>query len=298
MSMEELLEEDCEDEEAATERRRHIEWTAESDPDGNDDDDSSLRQNPWFLDVKSSLRRWRKEVERNLLAMSRGENGKYVEALGAAETEVHFLLQNRLRLERQVQEMEQSVLQMRRRLDLEAARARGQGPGLINPGPGLTNPAEQATRELELVRRVGDLEQEVVRLRNAEPFANTIDFMRAQGEHAVRLRAVKQALLFQAMVYAERAAKEESRITLGSGSVQALPLQERRAVQHLANSLKARSKLYADRAKFTGQELDKVLQSVIGDLEAFERAVKGVLPKKSIMQLLRWGADKDKDSSS
>lgn len=306
VSMEEVLQESQDEGETAEqERRRHIEWTADpatpAEGEGEGEDDSSLSMNPWFADVKSSMRRWRKEVEKNLLTMSRSENGKYVEALGAAETEVHFLLQNRLRLERRVQEMEKSVQQMRRQLDLEAARlqaaaASSQSPQQQQRGQGTSNinvnAAEQAARELELVRRVGDLEQEVVRLRNAEPFANTTEFMRAQGEHAMRLREVKQALLFQAMVYSERAHKEEARITLGSGTVEALPVKERRAVQHLANSLKARAKLYADRARFANQELDKVLQSVIGDLEAFEKAVKHVLPQKSIMALLKWGLDR------
>ena len=271
------------DEEGAAEalgvQRRSHAWETVSQ-ESNEGSEAGISDNPWTQDVKDSLRRWRRDVEKNLLTMSRTENVKYVEALGAAETEIHMMLQNRLRLERHVRDMEKTIALMQRRLDLEG---RGQQ---------VNNPADIAAREGELTRRIGDLEQEVVRLRNAQPFASTTDFMKAQGEHAQRLKTTQLALVFQAMIFAEKAAKEEARITVGSGTVEALPIKERRAIQFLVKSLRTKSKNYADRAKYAQLEMDRVLHSVLGDLEAFEKAVKGVLPKKSILQLLRWGVEK------
>jgi hypothetical protein len=275
------------DEEGAAEalgvQRRSHAWETVSQ-ESNEGSEAGISDNPWTQDVKDSLRRWRRDVEKNLLTMSRTENVKYVEALGAAETEIHMMLQNRLRLERHVRDMEKTIALMQRRLDLEG---RGQQ---------VNNPADTAAREAELTRRVSDLELEVVRLRNAQPFTSTADFMKAQGEHAQRLKTTQLALVFQAMIFAEKAAKEEARITVGSGNVEALPIKERKAIQFLIKSLRTKSKNYADRAKYAQLEMDRVLHSVLSDLEAFEKAVKGVLPKKSILQLLRWGVEKSENT--
>ena len=217
-----------------------------------------------------------------LLNLTRSDNSRYTDALSCAESEMYLMLQSRRQLERRVTDLEKMVGTLQLEKDLMASR--GDGYHLL---------VEATNRERDLRKLVDEQELEILRLRNSAPFSSTNDFMRAQGEHAMRLKAVQKTLLFQSFVYAEKAAKEESRITLGSGSVEPLEAKERKAVQHLVHALRQRSKVYADRAKYADQEMNKVLRSVLNDLESFERAVKSVLPKKSIIALLRYAKEKE-----
>ena len=182
---------------------------------------------------------------------------------------MHLMLLSRRGLEKRVSELERVVATLQLEKDLMASR--GDGYHLL---------VNATNRESELRRIVDEQERELQRLRHAGPFQTTNDFMRAQGDHAQRLKAVQQTLQFQAMVYAEKAAKEEARITLGSGSVE--PLTTKSAKQTaLVKELNNKSKLYRARAGYAGQELDKVLKSVMSDL-GLRKGCKSVLPQKVI----------------
>ena len=258
------------------------ECVGKDDPSTGGEDasvDSVKLQNHWLDEAKRSLRTWRKNVEQSVLNLNRRDSSRYTNALSCAESEMYLMVQSRRGLERRVAELEKSIVTLQLEKDLMASH--GEGYHLL---------VEATNRERELRRTIDEQGAEIERLRHAGPFQTTNDFMRAQGDHALRLKAVQQTLRFQAMVYAEKAAKEEARITLGSGSVQPLDLKERKAVQLLVRALKHKSKVYDDRARYAGQELNKVLKSVLSDLEAFEQAIKSVLPQKSIIALLRYAS--------
>ena len=69
--------------------------------------------------------------------------------------------------------------------------------------------------------------------------------------------------------------------------------KETKAVKHLVKALRKQGELYRERAQYAKQEREKVLGSILKDIESFESCVKPVLPGNSILQLLRWSLQKE-----
>lgn len=268
---------------------------------------SGAAGNAWFVGARSQLMEWKNSVQHILCDLSHTEMDKYVNALHEAETEMQFMCYTRSVLEKKVMELEtalmtlgqKSTANMDRRGMQTGQRASGYDDDSMSMMSQETNPHRQGARiastqaEIELQTKIHNLERENIRLRNAAPFSSTFAFMRSQSEHALRLSQIEKSMKFQAFSYGRRADNEEGKYTLGNPLVKPLSAKETKAVKHLVKALRKQGELYRERAQYAKQEREKVLGSILKDIESFESCVKAVLPGNSILQLLRWSLQKE-----
>jgi uncharacterized membrane protein len=160
---------------------------------------------------------------------------------------------------------------------------------------GASELAQASVREMALLRRVSDLEATVNRLHTTGAFKSSVDVVTAQANDAMSLKDLEQELKLQSLVFDARAGKEAKRIALGEKTNEELPENERKAVLHLIKSLKAQSKAYSQRARIAREEYNKLMHAMVDDVNAYEQQLTKILPKKSLLNLLRWSTEK-KDS--
>ena len=271
---------------------------------GETGSENELFKSNMLVQANDVIHAWRTRVERNLFEHTVNEKKRYLTALFRAETEMQYLIQTRQALDSKVAQMEDALASLSQKqrpvvqptddpsLGSGSQYNRGSVPGSIVGFDPNSDAITATLREFSLLRRVTDLERNVDRLRSSGPFKTTVDFMRKQGEDAKMLKEAEQSLKFQAIICQQRAKREASRITLGDKANETLPENERKAIAHLVKALKAQAKSYSQRANGAKISYDTIMKDVVGDIEAFENSIQSVLPKRTVMALLRWGAEK------
>jgi len=268
-----------------------------------------LLENRMLVEANEAIRVWRTRVERSLFEHTANEKQRYLTALYRAETEMQYLIQTRQVLDSKVAQMEGAVAVLNQKQPPAANSASddagfasgssiGGGAQQFHRGAIAANSNAKAEaiaatmREFGLLQRVTDLERNVDRLRTSGSFKTTVEFMRKQGNDAAVLKEVEQCLKFQALICQQRAKREATRVALGNKTQEVLDEGERRAITHLVKALKAQAKSYTLRANGAKVSYDAIMKDVVGDIEAFENAIQNVLPKRAVMALLRWSAEK------
>ena len=219
--------------------------------------------------ITADLSSWASYVERLVRVFCDADQARYKRALEMAESEVRFLLKQKLRGEKRIADLEVMLIKHQQRWRTPA-------------------PAEAGVEEVALRSRVLDLEDCVDRLRSAPPCGSMLSFVTASADKIKTLREMERMLQLHSLATAAQAAKEEAKVKLGSGSAVPLAANERRAVLHRVQALRQYATLLKERAIACRKEQGDVSSALLQDMEAYQRAVQDHLPPRVILDLLSW----------
>ena len=219
--------------------------------------------------ITADLASWASYVERLVRVFCDADQARYKRALDMAESEVRVLLKQKLRGEKRIADLEVMLIKHQQRWS-------------------LPTPAEAGIEEAALRARVLDLEECVDRLRGAAPCGSMLSFVTESADKITALSEMERQLQLHSFAKAAQAAKEEAKVTLGSGGAVPLASNERRAVLHRVQALRQQAALLKERAKACRKEQGDVSAALLQDMEAYQRAVQEHLPRRVILDLLSW----------